>query len=829
MNSSATQSLHPASAALGCACAAVGAWMAWHHPLSPLLGLVVFIALMALAMIWPRAAWWLVPAALPVMGLAPWTGWITFEEFDLLVLALAAGGLIRHGGSSLSRAPAVGSTHLPPAQGFSAMAWLGVMLFAASALVALWRGFGDAGGFSFGWFQGYHEPMNSVRLAKSFFLALLLWWVWRRTDSEAAAANAQALSLGMTLGLVAVSLLAGWERAAFPGLLNFSSDYRTTALFWEMHVGGAALDGFLALTVPFSVAELLQARSRWRWILAALTMLLAAYVCLTTFSRGVYLAVPLAMGLTFVLYRRQGNLSKGMQAEAARGPAGLVLPMVLALVFTACAAWMFPTSGYRGLLALLGAFGLMIVLSPHLHRLTAQQWVASGFGALLLGSLLWALSQAWAKGAYIAYALAAALTALLAISSTWGANANGRQPTHTALACAAGGLLVVWSAMVGVALHWGGEVAAWRALVPVLVLMAVLVLASRRPTWPWPRQGRVQLSLIGSLAIGAVVVGIFLGGSYMGQRFSTGSQDMQGRLQHWQIGLDALTSPMDWILGKGQGRFPAAHFNSGRVEDQTGDYRLREEGDNRYVVMSSGKHVLGWGEMFRLSQRVSPPVGSSTVQLDVRATSHLVLHLEVCEKQLLYNDACVVQQVRVQPDEVSPNGGGWQPIRVVLQGDRAPHRGDGYAPKLLMFSVSLYSQGSVVDIDNLQLTDSSGASLLRNGGFEQDLASWFFTSDRHHMPWHIKSLFMHVLFDQGVVGLGLWLALTAGALWRLSVGSARNHTLAPPLAGALLGFGVVGLFDSLLDVPRIAALYYLLVLIGLSVRPSMGLSSRRQR
>lgn len=48
---------------------------------------------------------------------------------------------------------------------------------------AVFRGFADAGEFEFGWFQGYHE-------------------------------------------------------------LNFSSNYRSTALFWEMHVGGAALDGF---------------------------------------------------------------------------------------------------------------------------------------------------------------------------------------------------------------------------------------------------------------------------------------------------------------------------------------------------------------------------------------------------------------------------------------------------------------------------------------------------------------------------------------------------------------------------------------------------------
>ena len=70
----------------------------------------------------------------------------------------------------------------------------------------------------------------------------------------------RAGSIGMvtaTVGLLGVALATLWERLAFTGLLNLSTDYRTTALFWEMHVGGAALDGFLALTVPFALREVL--------------------------------------------------------------------------------------------------------------------------------------------------------------------------------------------------------------------------------------------------------------------------------------------------------------------------------------------------------------------------------------------------------------------------------------------------------------------------------------------------------------------------------------------------------------------------------------------
>ena len=47
-------------------------------------------------------------------------------------------------------------------------------------------------------------------------------------------------------------------------------------------------------------------------------------------------------------------------------------------------------------------------------------------------------------------------------------------------------------------------------------------------------------------------------------------------------------------------------------------------------------------------------------------------------------------------------------------------------------------------------------------------------------------------------------ALWAVALGRVSWGNAAGHPLAPALAGALLGFMLVGLFDSLVDGARIA-------------------------
>ena len=136
-----------------------------------------------------------------------------------------------------------------------------------------------------------------------------------------------------------------------------------------------------------------------------------------------------------------------------------------------------------------------------------------------------------------------------------------------------------------------------------------------------------------------------------------------------------------------------------------------------------------------------------------------------------------------------------------------------------MFSLGIYNQSGSAEIDDLVLSSSDGMNLLENGDFANEMQHWFFSSDRDHMPWHAKNLLVNVLFDQGILGLLLFMLLTVCALWRLNLGKARQNELSPYLSAAIIGFLVVGMFDSLADVPRLAMLYHLLILYSLSFIP----------
>ena len=319
-----------------------------------------------------------------------------------------------------------------------------------------------------------------------------------------------------------------------------------------------------------------------------------------------------------------------------------------------------------------------------------------------------------------------------------------------------------------------------------------------------------------AMVIACGVVAVFSGGAYMGDRFATAEQDLTDRLQHWRTGLDLLESPADWVIGKGMGRFPSAYFfgASGRVVP--GGYRVAGSGAEAFLVLSSPSYSISFGDAFRVSQRVPAVPGTYAVHAEVRTKDLAILHFEICEKHLLYSGECAIMARTVEPGQDR-----WQPVIVSLDGARLS-RGSWFAPRLALFSIALETSGRAVELDNVSLVGPDGTELLRNGDFADGMAHWFFTSDRFHLPWHAKNLLLNVLFEQGVLGLIAFLGLVGTALGRLTFGLTRGHPLASVLAASLVGFLVVGAFDSLLDVPRVTFLFYLLLLMTLALRRSEG-------
>lgn len=819
----------------------VGAELAWHHPLSGPLALAAWcLVALAAALFWVKTPV-LVFAPLPLIGLAPWSGWISFEELDLLVTACGCGGYLAYALQLNGRDRAPAWRH---GLVFSPLTLLLVLALAASTLWSVKRGFADAGGFQFGWFHGYHEAMNSVRNAKALFLALALLPLW----TAAAAARPRGFSRGLLLGLV-LALAGGcaaalWERLAYTGLLDFSTDYRTTALFWEMHVGGAALDGFLVLTLPFALLALLRTRSPWRFVAGLAVALLAIYAVLTTFSRGVYLALPLALVPMVMLADAQRRRAVAAPVESSQGgdTPGVVdepLPraaklgaLAMAAAFALAATLVFGGGGYRGLLALFFVMVVLLTLPASLWRPSLGQrliaLVMGGLLALLLGGASWALSMAVPKAAYVLNAVALLCCALL----RWRDEPDQTRPVYLLLVTTAWFWLL--ATMVIVADYWGGTTGRWTSLAAGLALAGVFAAMLLEPRL-WPLQGagstgaagwRKRALLVTGLLLVMAVVAALGGGAYLRDRVATWKEDGQTRFTHWREGLRLLHGGEQWLLGRGAGRYVASNLYEGPTEYQVGDYRLRTDEAEAYLALTSGKHLLGHGEQFRVSQRIAPPApGPLTLTLTARTAADAWLILQVCEKHLLYPNNCfsVEPMLKPQRPEGAPTDGpgSWQTQELKL-GPVPALGGDWWAPRFVTFSMALGTQAARVDIGSITLHDSQGRPLLVNSGFNREMAHWFFSSDRHHLPWHIKNAALHVLFEQGLVGLALLGSAFVLCLVRLSFGRGRDHPLAPAIVAALIGFAVVGAFDSLLDAPRVGFVFFALLLLGLGLRALPG-------
>ncbi len=779
-----------ASTLISIAALAAGLFIAAHHPLSPVAMMAACLVVLVICVRFDHVWLLLLPTLLPIVDLAPWTGWLSFEEFDVIALGAASGAWLRHGWAPGAAAPARTSATL-------------LMLVTAYLLllgIAFVRGTSDAGGLEFGWFQGYEGSMNSLRLAKSFLLAALFAPLLGRASSRLNPQGVHFLGWGMALGLGTVSLAALWERMAFPGLLNFSADYRTTALFWEMHVGGAALDGFLVLMLPFAVMLMLRSQRLSQLVPAGLILGLGIYASLTTFSRGVYLAAAISLAaMALLLIYRGSQSASGSRVKTA------LITLASTLTIAGLAFLVFRHGGYRTMLAVLGCLAMFMLTMEDARAATARLWAATFALAIPLGLLAGALAWLLAKGAYWAYS-----TLLMLALTGWLYRLRSNSDISRSLALAGALTLPVAAGLV--ANHWGGTPALADASVSLVViyLSAAWGMRAKRMIWPsgWRQQG---VALAGTMSIAAMIA-IFSGGAYMGDRFSTSERDLEGRLQHWRAGLDLLQTPADWLVGKGLGRFPASFFFGAPGNEFPGSYQLGQEGANLFLSLSGPRYQAGYGEVLRISQRIEPgPAGRYRLKFDVRAQGKAKLGFGICSKHLLYAESCGGREILAS--SIDPV---WQ--HQSLEFNVSELGGPWYAPQLIVFSLAIDTLGARADIDNLVLIDPDGRPVLTNGDFSDDMARWFFTSDHHHMPWHMKNMFLHVLFEQGILGLSALGVLIAVALIRSLSGRRAHHPLAPAMVAGIIGFLVVGLFDSLLDVPRVAFLFFLLLLLAIQGR-----------
>lgn len=733
---------------LGLALIALGTWVLAAYPVGRPWLLALGLAL-GLAQ-WRDDRAWLValPVLLACLDLGAWSGRLLLDEVDgyssiLAGTALMAGHYAGGGGQLLRRS--------------FAPLWL----FALALAIGLGRGLWVAGPLDANAWNGYLTGWNALRVAKGAGWALVFWPLVALQLQRDAEATQGRLALGLTLSLVGFGAFILWEREVLVDLfgarnlwglfatwLDLAGNYRVTGTSSQMHLGGEAVDGYLALAWPFAFWLLLQAR-RWPVVLlAAVALGLAAYAVMVTFTRTTYAAIGLAflafLGATLM---GPGTLGRGRLA-AVTG-------------WLALSAGLF-LFGYRfgGVLLILG-------------------YLAAALGGLAAG--LFAHRVPRGTVTYVGLAL------LLALAAAWAVRAILHSKwAHLELAPAMGMVL------------------------PSILVLGIGGLGAGQ--WLRPHLGvRQAMVFLFSLALMLPAMTVAVSGTQIHARAITAGTDLQIRLDHWTRGLalmrdDAVT----WVLGKGLGTFPLSNLvESGSGEegvwffpDGTDGASLRLVGTGELAV---GQRIFSAAPgVYRVKVRAQNPSQSSG-RLMVMLQPRRLLELE------RWRPIAAGAEVAFRLEPAS----GFQEVEGQLE-VRTETIPTWYDPRSLVLTIANRgAPDSAIDVAAVRLIGPDKRDLLINGNFSAGGDRWFAYNDFQHLGWHLKSLYVAVFFDLGLLGVLAFGLVVLVALGRALGQASRGRSFAAAQVAAITGFLVLGLTGTLLDVPRLMTLFLLLVVTAL--------------
>jgi hypothetical protein len=276
---------------------------------------------------------------------------------------------------------------------------------------------------------------------------------------------------------------------------------------------------------------------------------------------------------------------------------------------------------------------------------------------------------------------------------------------------------------------------------------------------------------------------------------------LETRLDHWNRGLTLLRNPTDILLGLGAGRLPASYGHADGQPGFPGNVRKADIG----VRLTGRAPGLSRSSFYGITQRVDGHPGPYRVEVHARADMPSWLLVKLCDAWLLHDIRCQWQQVWLP--EAKDYTLSLELLGARLDQPRLPREHE------LMIAVP----SGALQLNDVQLY-AGQEQLVHNGDFSDGLARWWPKAQTYYLPWHIDNLYLELFIENGLPGLMLFLAMGAAALWRLAYLARVKGALgkgAVFVGTALCGALLLGLINSVIDMPRVAWLLWLLLWVGL--------------
>ncbi|WP_019627621.1 VanZ family protein [Thioalkalivibrio sp. AKL10] len=379
------------------------------------------------------------------------------------------------------------------------------------------------------------------------------------------------------------------------------------------------------------------------------------------------------------------------------------------------------------------------------------------------------------------------------------------------------GLMLAGSALLAVGTAYAVAMTYSRGgylgLAVAVAVLAVGVLLAALHGRMQARQGALVGVLLPVVAI-ALVAGTTLGG-FAEQRMSHIERDFGIRMDHWQAALELPGGgPLSPLFGRGVGSFPE-HYRTGNRDGRLpGNLAFtRAEGEPRLQI--------GGGDSLFVNQRVSlPRDGLYTLTVEAASAQPTGFRVFICEKPIRHSFVCRSEGMRLED-------GGRQTFQWTFDLDPMETRPWPIQRGLVLSLGVDARQRSVTEFYSVQVRDSAGREYVANGDFEHLGRYWYFTTD-HLWPWRVENQWLEIYFDQGWLGLLAFVWLTLAALVLLVRRSLAGDAVALASTAALTGALSIGVFSTLFYSPRIALLFYLVLLLGVAASAAPAAKGVRQ-
>lgn len=744
-------------------CALLGVKAYGYEPVM----LAAGISLYAAVLYWRPIFWFLLlPPIMGWLNLSPWSGSFFLEEFDIFILVTVSILIIRNA-YSLDRA------------GVPKLVWIGFGIYFLSWVISLIKGLFPLTTLDANAFSSYYSHYNALRIAKSFLWGMMLWpaisHAYRHSRTEAV----RLFGWGMAIAVIGVGIIALWERGVVTALiyshsiyaiaktvLNFTTHYRITGLFAEMHTGGEAIDGFLSITLPFALYATFQGSNKTTWLIGALSSILCLYAAAVTFSRTTYLATIVdivTLAMIYLLYNRRSVVKLSIFSFIS-------ISAVLALL-----ALEYKKGGTLLLFSCLVGYAGVIMAFYFFHH----------FRFSSLPRRL-SLIAGVAFGLFATYGAARGM-----LTSKWVYNEFSDA--------------ILIAIILGMAVSIGGALLGTKFAREISVKTLFVIL----------------MALVGASAI---IIPSLLG-YFMESRFSESTRDFNTRWDHWVKSISVMDhNASTYLFGQGLGRFPEVFFWKSAV-NEVGMYRFLREGNNQFLELRGGPY-LEYGQRIALDENKK-----YTLSFDARTHDKSPqLRFRICRRNIIEPFDFFPGSIEFKP-KIQGNEGMWSHYTWVFNMGKL---GNGFelGRKPLMLQLTNFQYGDymtkprkVVDVDNISIRDSEGHEYLRNGNFQRGARAWYPYFDISHLPWHTKNFWVALFFGQGFLGVIGMSILMFAALINGIRRIRENDKFAPYLTTALAGFLAVGLFGTLVDVPRIMTLFYIILFSLLMMPRTQNLSA----